>query len=80
MQHDNLIAVSASGRALGEDNPRSLLTNRDVRNMRAMREADPQHWTCAKLGEAFGCSARYAEKIIKYEKRCQAPSEYRRAK
>ena len=75
-----LIAVSEAGRALGEDNPRSKLTNRDVVTMRNLREGDSRHWTYKRLGEAFDCSPRYAEKICKYEKRGQAPAEYRRSR
>lgn len=73
------IEVSAAGRALGENNPRAKLTNRDVRTMREMRDADPTYWTYAMLGQQFECHPRYAEKICKREKRLEtAPAGYRR--
>lgn len=76
-----IVAVSLAGRALGEDsntgNPVKL-TNRDVQMMRRLRQSDPAFWTYRMLGEKFEVSKRYAEKVCKYERRCQAPSEYRR--
>lgn len=73
------IAISAAGRALGENNPRAKLTDRDVRTMRQMRESDPKFWTYAKLAHQFECHPRYAEKICKREKRLEtAPAGYRR--
>jgi len=74
------VAVSRAGRALGEDASDSKLTNRDIVTMRRLRSDDPAHWTFRRLGEAFDCSPRYAEKICKYEKRHSAPYEFRRVK
>ncbi len=71
------IGVDARGRRTGQWHPRAKLTDREVDQLRALRESDPVAWTFAALAEKFEITKRHAKRLCDYSQRDAAPAEYR---
>lgn len=75
---ERLIAVNERGYAIGEDHHAAKLTNREVALLRQLRDEDPKYWTFPRLAEKFDISRFHARRLYHYQKRAQAPYDFRR--
>lgn len=74
-----MIAVNDKGYAIGEDHHAAKLSNREVALLRELRADDPKYWTFPRLAEKFDISHYHARRLFHYQKRAQAPYDFRRA-
>jgi len=72
-----LIAVNERGTPIGEDHHRAVLTNREVDQLRALRDEDPKAWTFPRLAEHFSISHHHARKLYHRLRRAHAPDRWR---
>lgn len=75
---DRTVAVSETGRRIGEHNPAAKLTDHEVETMRRYFETTPGRYTqkVRDLAEKFDVNERTVRKIIAYERRACTAARY----
>lgn len=67
-----MIARNHTGHRVGERHQNALLTDKQVRSIRELRNDNPRYWSYARLAAEFGCSQSTARDVVKYWTRASA--------
>ena len=78
MSRGKLIAVNEAGLPIGEDHPRSKLSNAQVDDIRHRRE--DFGWGIPELARKFKVSKSTIHAIVNYKVRAQRPAAWKRVR
>lgn len=75
-----LVAVNEKGLRIGESHPRSVLTDRDIELMFALRDEDPARWSYGELARKFEVSKGCVWKVFQGLRRGQIAARVKRVR